>query len=82
MAAHHYIVAHTDSHWKVSFHGTEQGPFVSKEEAIAAAVEAARESSKEGLDVEVLVQDIESNFHLAWKSSVPDGAEAQLSSSV
>ena len=81
MVAHHYIVARGDSHWKVSFHGTEQGPFMTKEEAINAAVQAARGSCAKGMDVEVLVQDIESNFHMAWKSAAGDGAGEALSTS-
>jgi hypothetical protein len=81
MAAHHYIVARGDSHWKVSFHGTEQGPFVTKDEAISAAVEAARGTCAKGIEVEVLVQDIESNFHTAWKSSGTDGVDETLSTS-
>lgn len=81
MVAHHYIVARSDSHWKISFHGTEQGPFTGKDEAIAVAVAAARERCQEGVEVEVLVQDIESNFHTAWSSSQGDGSEAALSTS-
>ena len=81
MVAHHYIVARGDSHWKVSFHGTEQGPFVSKDEAINAAVAAAQQSCAKGMEVEVLVQDIESNFHMAWKSSGDGGGEEALSTS-
>lgn len=74
MTAHHFIVARSDSHWKVSFHGTEQSPFETKEDAIEAAVASAREQSAQGLDVEVLVQDIDSKFHTAWKSGADDGA--------
>ena len=78
MTAHHFIVARSDSHWKVSFHGTEQSPYETKEEAIEAAVAAARVQSAEGLEVEVLVQDIDSSFHTAWKSGVDDGEDEEL----
>ena len=78
MTAHHFIVARSDSHWKVSFHGTEQSPFESKEDAIEAAVAAARIQSADGLEVEVLVQDIDSTFHTAWKSGADDGGEEAL----
>ena len=81
MAAHHYIVARSDSYWKVSFHGTQQGPFTSKDEAIAVAVAEAQESCARGMEVEVLVQDIESNFHMAWKSTPGSAAEPGLSTS-
>ena len=78
MPAHHFIVARSDSHWKVSFHGTEQSPFETKEAAIEAAVAAARAQSAEGLEVEVLVQDIDSTFHTAWRSGAEEGGEEGL----
>jgi hypothetical protein len=78
MPAHHFIVARSDSHWKVSFHGTEQSPFESKDEAIEAAVAAARIQSADGLEVEVLVQDIDSTFHTAWRSGTEGGGEEGL----
>lgn len=78
MTAHHFIVARSDSHWKVSFHGTEQSPFETKEDAIEAAVASAREQSAQGLEVEVLVQDIDSKFHTAWKSGADDNGAPGL----
>ena len=78
MPAHHFIVARSDSHWKVSFHGTEQSPFESKEVAIEAAVVAARIQSAGGLEVEVLVQDIDSTFHTAWRSDADGRGEEGL----
>ncbi|MGV8951281.1 MAG: DUF2188 domain-containing protein [Cypionkella sp.] len=69
MPADHFIVARSDGHWKVSFHGTEQSPFETKEEAIEAAVAAAQAESANGLEVEVLVQDIDSTFYTAWTSA-------------
>ena len=80
MAAHHFIVARQDGQWKVSFHGTEQGPFSNKDDAVESAIEAARAAHAEGKDVEVLVQDIESNFHKAWASGVADDETGSLSS--
>lgn len=78
MDAHHFIVARSNSHWKVSFHGSDQSPFETKEDALAAAVASAREQSAKGLDVEVLVQDIDSTFHMAWRSGAKDGDETAL----
>jgi hypothetical protein len=80
MVAHHFIVARSDSHWKVSFHGTDQSPFETKKEAIAAAVEEARARSADGLEVEVLVQDIDSTFHTAWRSGADDDGDEALAS--
>jgi hypothetical protein len=79
MVAHHFIVARSDSSWKVSFHGSEQSPFVSKEDAIAAAVAEAKLQSAKGLEVEVLVQDIDSTFHSAWRSGEDDDSDRGLS---
>lgn len=78
MAAHHFIVARQESQWKVSFHGTEQGPFSTKEKAVETAIAAARLAHDEGKDVEVLVQDIESNFHTAWSSLRTVAGEDEL----
>ncbi|MDB5623776.1 MAG: hypothetical protein JWR39_2339 [Devosia sp.] len=75
MAEHHYIVARSESQWKVSYHGTDQGPFATKDEAVEVAIAAARAEHEDGTDVEVLVQDIESNFHTAWTSR-PDEDDA------
>jgi Uncharacterized protein conserved in bacteria (DUF2188) len=78
MVADHFIVARSDSHWKVSFHGSEHSPFETKEDAIAAAVQAAKEQSANGRAVEVLVQDIDSTFHSAWRSGGDDNSEETL----
>lgn len=80
MTAQHFIVARCDSHWKVSFHGTEQSPFETKEAAIAAAVIGAKARSADGLNVEVLVQDIDSTFHTAWRSGADDAGDEGLAS--
>ncbi|HTN60570.1 MAG TPA: DUF2188 domain-containing protein [Devosia sp.] len=78
MTTHHFIVARSDSHWKVSFHGTEESPFETKEEAITAAVAAARIKATTGLEVEVLVQDLDSKFHTAWRSGKDDDGDEAL----
>ena len=75
MAEHHFIVARTESQWKVSYHGTDQGPFATKDEAIEVAIAAAQAEHEHGADVEVLVQDIESNFHTARTSQPTDDDE-------
>jgi len=81
VTTHHFIVARADSSWKVSFHGTDQGPYMTKDAAIAAAVAAAQAKCAEGILSEVLVQDIESNFHTAWTSGQsPESGEALSSS--
>jgi hypothetical protein len=66
VAMHHYIVCKDGAHWKTSFHGTDEGPFPTKEDATASAIAGAKAA---GLDVEVLVQDVDLKFHSAWKST-------------
>lgn len=75
MDTQHFIVARAASRWSVSFHGTQEGPFLTKEAALQAAIGAATAASQQGMQVAVLVQDIESNFHTAWTSGgdAPDG---------
>ena len=79
MIADNFIVARSDSHWKVSYHGSDQSPFDNKEEAIAAAVAAAKLQTANGREVEVLVQDIDSTFHSAWRSGSDNVGDEDLS---
>jgi len=80
MTSHHFIVARQESQWKVSFQGTDQGPFSSKDQAIEIAITGAQKEREAGREAEVLVQDIESNFRRAWPT--PDGGdEEELSTS-
>ncbi|HEY4202440.1 MAG TPA: hypothetical protein VGM83_17960 [Devosiaceae bacterium] len=77
MTAHHYVVSQNKGCWHVSFHGINQGPFSTKQDAVDTAIAEARQSARPNVEVEVLVQDIESNFRSAWKSGddgedVPD----------
>jgi hypothetical protein len=65
MAQHHYIVAQDGSRWKISFHGTDQGPYTCKEDAVAAAIKEAKAAA---IDIEVLVQDVDRKFHSAWSA--------------
>jgi hypothetical protein len=46
---------------------------------VAAAIADARQCARSGTEIEVLVQDIESNFHSAWKSEHGDNDAATLS---
>ena len=82
MIAHHFIVARSDSHWKVSFHGSDQSPFETKEDAITAAVAEAKLQSAKGLDVEVVVLDIDSTFHRAGRWGAVDDRDAELATRV
>jgi hypothetical protein len=79
MHAHHYVVSEDNGRWRISFHGDIQGPFSSKDKAVAAAIADARQCARSGTEIEVLVQDIESNFHSAWKSDHGDNDAAALS---
>jgi hypothetical protein len=70
MHPHHYVVSEDNGRWRISFHGDIQGPFSTKDKAVEAAIADARQCARTGTEIEVLVQDIESNFHSAWKSSL------------
>jgi len=69
MQPHHYVVSEDNGRWRISFHGDIQGPFSTKDKAVKAAIADARQCARQGTEIEVLVQDLESNFHSAWKSS-------------
>jgi hypothetical protein len=71
MSSQHYIVAQDGTHWKISFHGSDQGPFKQKDDAIAAAIKSAKTSGAM-TDVEVLVQDVDLTFHTAWRGDEPE----------
>jgi hypothetical protein len=78
MHPQHYVVSEDNGRWRISFHGDIQGPFANKDKAVEAAIEHARQCARTGREIEVLVQDIESNFHSAWKSGHGDNAAAKL----
>lgn len=68
MSQTHFLVYLRDASWQFSYRGSITAPFKTREEAIEAAIEAAREA--EDPDVEVLVQDADMRTESVWR---PDG---------
>jgi hypothetical protein len=79
MHPHHYVVSEDNGRWRISFHGDIQGPFPTKDKAVEAAIADAQACARTGTEIEVLVQDIESNFHSAWKSDIAGEDVSKLS---
>jgi hypothetical protein len=63
MAHAQYIVVRHQGQWKISLAGTHYGPYTTQKDAICAAVEAAYEAGRMGLDGQVLIQD---RFRKEW----------------
>ena len=66
MSSSHYIVYLRDSLWQYTFRGSPVGPFADRDEAIASAIKAARES--EDPEAEVIVQDPETRAETVWRT--------------
>lgn len=65
MSERHFLVYLRDSSWQYSYKGSITAPFKTREEAIKAAIDAARES--EDTDVEVLVQESDMRTEMVWR---------------
>lgn len=69
MSTNHYIVAHLDHSWQFSVKGNVTGPFGTREEAVAAAIEDAAESGAP--DAEVIVRDADLKTETVWRPGQP-----------
>ena len=67
MSESHFIVTLRDGSWLHTNRGTTSAPFKSREAAIEAAIEDARESGDPA--AEVIVQDSETSAEIVWRSS-------------
>ena len=67
MSSPHFIVFHRDAAWQYTYRGSIRAPFSSREEAVAAAIDAARETGDP--DVEVIVQNPETVEETVWSGS-------------
>lgn len=65
MSSHHFVVAAQDRSWHFSFKGAITGPFASREQAVAAAIEQASQVDDE--DVEVVVRDADLKTETVWR---------------
>jgi hypothetical protein len=67
MSSQHFVVAAQDRAWHYSFKGAIVGPFESRQEAVAAAIEQA--SQLEDDDIEVVVRDADLKTETVWRPS-------------
>ena len=58
-----YIVLRDEGQWKISLDGARYGPYATQRDAIRAAVDAAHEAGRKGLNGQVLLQD---QFSIEW----------------
>ena len=66
MSQTQFFVVEHESEWKVKLHGQHYVPYSSQEEAINAAVDAARHAHSQGHDAQVLVQGANNKFRTEW----------------
>lgn len=66
MTERHYIVSNQDGIWQFSTRGNTRSHFESRDHAIIAAVEAAKEAGE--ADAEVIVQDINKEQSTVWRA--------------
>jgi hypothetical protein len=66
----HFVVRHQNG-WKIVHEGKHGGTFWSREDALRAAVEAARKSAAAGHVAQVLAQRANDKFRIEWTSG-PD----------
>lgn len=65
MSNQHFLVAAQDRAWHYSFKGDITGPYSSREEAVAAAIDEA--SKLDDGAVEVVVQDADLRTETVWR---------------
>ncbi|KKB09335.1 DUF2188 domain-containing protein [Devosia chinhatensis] len=65
MSERHLIVYRRDNAWQFTFRGTVTAPFVTREDAIEAAIAEARQLSDP--DMEVIVQDADMVQETVWR---------------
>lgn len=65
MTERHFIVFHRHSAWQYTYRGSITAPFTSRDDAIAAAIKAARDTGER--DIEVIVQDHDMQEETVWR---------------
>jgi len=73
MSERHFIVYERDNSWQYTYRGSIAAPFKSRQDAIDAAIEQARQSND--ATVEVIVQDHDMQQATVWRHA-EDGNRA------
>ena len=63
MAHTQYVVVRDQGQWKISLNGVHYGPYATQRDAVRAAVDAAHEAGRKGLNGQVLIRD---QFRIEW----------------
>ena len=63
MAHTPFIVFRDQGQWNIKSHGVHYGPYTTQRDAIRAAVDAAHQAGRNGLNGQVLLQD---QFRTEW----------------
>lgn len=66
MSQHHLIVYRRDNAWQFTYRGTITAPFISREEAVAAAIIEARALADD--DIKVVVQNTDMTEETVWRA--------------
>jgi Uncharacterized protein conserved in bacteria (DUF2188) len=78
MAHTPYIVFREQGQWAIKSNGMRYGPYATQRDAIRAAVDAAHEAGRKGLNGQVLLED---QFRVEWtygKDSYPPNSSDYL----
>lgn len=62
-----YFVLQDRDDWLIRFHGEEFGPYMSQQEAILFAVDAAQKLGERGEDVEVCLMGDNGHVRAQWR---------------
>ncbi|HEV7344400.1 MAG TPA: DUF2188 domain-containing protein [Devosia sp.] len=74
MTNNHFVISQRESGWQFSYRGDVTAPFATKQQAVAAAIDAA--GKLEDADVEVVVHDADFRAETVWRSG-QSGSTAQ-----
>ena len=66
MAVEQYFILEDYNEWKISFNEKHYGPYVTQQDAIEAAVDAAYAMGAIGIDAQVLIHDTDQILRTAW----------------
>ena len=68
MAAEQYFIVLHNNEWKISFKEKLYGPYVTQQDAIEAALDAAFAMGEIGIDAQVLVEEADHKLRTEWAS--------------